>query len=217
MKAENRHLAWGWLAAVALYFIFATQSVMAGITGSAHDFKAATWNTGGQICIVCHAPHNNGSTGLLWNHTQSTATYTLYSSSTLNASSLNTTGPQTKLCLSCHDGTVAVDSFTGKAGTPAAGVISTLNNIGGGTVGGTTANLADDHPVGFAYNAALFGADPGLKDPASLPATIKLFGTTGQMECATCHDVHNGTGTIASKLLRVGNTASALCLTCHNK
>jgi len=37
----------------------------------------------------------------------------------------------------------------------------------------------------------------------------------GQVQCASCHDVHNGSG--VEKLLRKTNVASALCLTCHNK
>ena len=37
----------------------------------------------------------------------------------------------------------------------------------------------------------------------------------GQMECSSCHDVHDELGNTA--LLRKSNTQSALCLTCHDK
>ena len=46
-----------------------------------------------------------------------------------------------------------------------------------------------------------------------------LFGTAGSrtMECASCHDVHNTASASNQNLLLISNTASALCLTCHNK
>jgi predicted CXXCH cytochrome family protein len=46
---------------------------------------------------------------------------------------------------------------------------------------------------------------------------MKLFGAVGtlQVECATCHDVHNDAG--QTFLLKVANTNSALCLGCHVK
>ena len=41
------------------------------IVGSAHDFSDDSWNTTGQICLVCHTPHNADVTvnnAPLWNH-----------------------------------------------------------------------------------------------------------------------------------------------------
>ena len=64
-------------------------------------------STEADICIFCHAPHNTTGVGPLWNHALSAATYTPYSSSTLKATVGQPTGAS-KLCLSCHDGTVAL-------------------------------------------------------------------------------------------------------------
>lgn len=192
--------------AAAVMFFAAQGAVAAGITGTKHDLSATFG--GGQICNACHAPHNTTSTSLLWNHTASTATYTLYSSSSLNAS-VAQPGSVSKLCLSCHDGTVAVDSFGGATGATGA-------MISGSALVGT--DLSNDHPIGFAYTAALATADGGLTSPASLSsvaANVPLYGGTGQMECATCHDVHNTAG--IAKLLRKTNASSALCTTCHIK
>jgi hypothetical protein len=68
-----------------------------------------------------------------------------------------------RLCLSCHDGTVALDSFMGKDGGSTGKSISDLAGAGGlynpnigagvtgaGAVGGSTADLSNDHPVGYA-------------------------------------------------------------------
>lgn len=173
------------------------------ITGSAHDFSADGWNPSGQICIVCHTPHNadtSVSNAPLWNHATTTASYSLYTSATLNATVAQPDGIS-KLCLSCHDGTVALDSFGAQTG-------STFID-GGANVG---IDLSDDHPVSFVYDSALAAADGGLHDPSTI-APLPLF--PDRVECASCHDVHNSFG--INKLLRVSNAGSALCLTCHDK
>ncbi len=179
------------------------------IVGSDHDFSGENWNNTGEICLPCHTPHNSLSTLVpLWNHATSASTFTLYTSVTLDAS-VGQPSAASLACLSCHDGTVALDSFGGNTG----------NNFmsGGDNLGN---DLSNDHPVSFAYDAALATADGGLFNPAT--ANSGLGGTIandlllgGQVECASCHDVHNGSG--LSKLLRVNNNSSALCLTCHDK
>ncbi|MFQ5720982.1 MAG: cytochrome c3 family protein [Candidatus Aminicenantales bacterium] len=197
------------LSAIALLGVLVTVA-LAGITNTDHDFSGKGWNTSGEICIVCHTPHNadtSVSAAPLWNHTLSTETYTVYSSSTLDAT-VGQPGDISKLCLSCHDGTVAVDSFGGSTGT---------TYVTGSALVGT--NLSDDHPVGFTYDTTLANTDGGLQDPATtssgLGGTITndmLF--SGQLECASCHDPHDNTN---DPFLVKSNDGSALCLTCHDK
>lgn len=203
MKTKNIFLT---LALVLISTFTFAQGI---ITGSKHDFKGAAWNTGGQICITCHTPHNAiASVGPLWNHTVTAASFTLYTnviSPTFNGSTAQPAGTS-KLCLSCHDGTVDLDAFTGKAGTAS-------GRITGATLLGI--NLTTHHPVSFTYDTALATADGGLKNPSvTLPVSSLLF--AGKLECASCHDAHNN-GPAGTKLLRATNAASALCLTCHNK
>ena len=198
------------LIAIMVVFFFAGTS-FAQISTSAHDFSAETWNPGGQICLPCHTPHNADLTvadSPLWNHEVTVATFTLYDSPTLDAVP-GQPGGASKLCLSCHDGTVALDSFGGATGG---------TNISGDALIGT--DLSNDHPVSITYDAALVSADDGLVDPSlagssGLGSTIAadmLF--SDQMECASCHDPHNaGFGNLLVK----SNAASALCLTCHIK
>lgn len=204
--------------------VLASPLAMAGtIVGTDHDFSTTGW-AGGQICIACHTPHNSNTTvtnAPLWNHAVTTATFTLYSSSTLNATMAQPAGVS-KLCLSCHDGTVAVNSFGGTTGT---------QMITGGA--NLTNNLANDHPIGFTYNTALATSDGSLADPSAGSVTIgsgtqtktgtiaatMLYG--GQMECASCHDVHNK-DVVEHPLLRDGFTLasgrpSQLCANCHSK
>ncbi len=199
------------ILAFAMSF-FAATAAFGQISGSAHDFSNENWNSSGEICIVCHTPHNADVTvtdAPLWNHEVTSATFTLYSSATLDAAVGQPDG-SSKLCLSCHDGTVAVDNFGGR----------TNGNefVSGDELIGT--DLSDDHPVSFVYDATLASTDGGLYDPTTtnsgLGGTIDddlLIGN--KVQCASCHDVHNGSG--VADLLRKSNANSAFCLTCHNK
>ncbi len=200
------------LSVLTTILILAFVSISFGqtIVGSAHDFSTETWNPSGEVCIVCHTPHHAISTDApLWNHEVTTATFTTYSSSTLDATVGQPDGTS-KMCLSCHDGTVAVDNFGGQTGGN--------EFISGDDLIGT--DLSNDHPISFTYDATLATNDGGLYDPTStnsgLGGTIAddmLSG--GKLQCSSCHDVHNGSG--VAKLLVKSNANSALCLTCHNK
>ena len=187
------------------------------IVGSPHDFSGQGWS-GGQICVPCHTPHKANITvadAPLWNHALTAATFTLYSSPTLNAT-IAQPGGGSRLCFSCHDGTVAINSFGGATGTTFIGA--------GDRVG---PNLRSEHPIGFTYNDALATADGSLRATTTAVtigsgtstrvgtiASNMLFG--GNMECASCHDVHN-TFTSGGSLLKVQIASSAICTTCHAK
>ena len=195
-------------SASLLLSALATGFAWADIKGSAHDFSTKSWSAG-QLCLICHTPHD-GKTSVvpLWNRTTTTTTFTLYSSPTFNASAGQPSGAS-KACLSCHDGTVALDSYGGNTGTTFLAGRTLLSN-----------DLSNDHPISFVYDAALAGADGGLRNPATAPSGLN--GTIQQdllfdnsMECASCHDVHNSHS--QPSLLVKSNAGSALCLTCHNK
>jgi len=191
-------------------FVFATTLSFGQIAGTAHDFSGQAWNSTGEICIVCHTPHNaSGVAGApLWNHSTTSTVFTLYTSGTMDAVA-GQPSASSLLCLSCHDGTVALENFSGTT--------TGTNMIAGPFLVGT--NLSNDHPISITYDAALATADGGLFNPTT---TNSGMGSTitndmlisNQLQCASCHDVH---GTAYTSLLRVSNAGSALCLTCHNK
>ena len=60
-----------------------------------------------EICIFCHGSHGIAPTAPLWNRDSSGVMYTPYHSSTLKARVGQPTGASA-VCLSCHDGTVAM-------------------------------------------------------------------------------------------------------------
>lgn len=204
---------------IALCFLGTSFSAYAtGITGTKHDFSGQSWTTNSEICIVCHTPHNAKTTvtdAPLWNHQVTSATYTLYSSPTLNATMAQPTS-SSKLCLSCHDGTVALENFGNVTTGTQTMSSSSLYFLG--------TNLSNDHPISFDYSSTLATNDGGLKDPSTATVTLGTSNTgtiaakmlfNGKLECASCHDVHNKYNT--TNLLVKSNTNSALCLACHTK
>lgn len=187
------------------------------IAGSGHDFSGFGWS-GGEICLPCHTPHNAklppDDLVPLWNHDVTASVFTVYSSptGTLDAGPLGQPAGVSKACLSCHDGTVGLDAYGTNVPVPV--IIGGAFNLG--------ANLSNDHPISFTFNTALATADGELFDPSAqasgLGGTIQndmLF--ADQMECASCHDVHNTVCPACASLLVKDNAGSALCLTCHNK
>ena len=211
----------------------------ASVVGSKHDLRT----TGGatatptsnqtEVCVSCHTPHMStlaAGQDPLWNHTATTtAAFGIYNSATFNGFATaadiggGAIGSQSvsMLCMSCHDGTVAVASqYNPQNGitytiTAVAGRIDATGKIISNANMGTS--LTDDHPVNFTYDAALVTADGALKDPTVAPVLPLLIG--GKVQCSSCHDVHN-TAWVAgmtTQFMVMNNTGSALCLTCHTK
>jgi len=142
-----------------------------------------------QLCVFCHTPHGDrkntpgdiGNSGpfatskpFLWNRQDSVQTYSMYSSPSLNIPvNGQVPGLGSKMCLSCHDGTVAV----GQVNVLNSNLNQTIAMQGAGQSSGKLvegndgytsnlgADLSNDHPVGFVYNTALADADGELIDP----------------------------------------------------
>ena len=204
----------------------------AGILNSKHDMRSsltASVPTGGynEICVYCHTPHNAATTSTtspLWNRSVTTAaTYIPYTSSTMNNTMDATLGPQSNACMTCHDGTLSVNALKNTPlGTAGQGDNAPLTAAGLIVAGDTNfgSDLSNDHPVGITFSNT---DDSGLYTLAEVQAKttqVRLFGSsTNQVECASCHNVHNPglTSDGTAPFLKSTNTASALCLACHNK
>ena len=222
MKIYNvSHLTRGGIKCITLVLcaIFSVQA-FAGISGSAHDFDSVAWNDTGEMCVTCHTPHNGATAadGPLWNRTASTASYTVYAdpNGTINGT-ISAPSGASKLCLSCHDGTVALESFGGNGAvtTTLIGAVNPLVNVG--------SNLSDDHPISVTYTDPALAATTtsvtiGSAGTAELTGTIaELLVPSGSVECSSCHDVHNTYTVATTPLLKMTNAGSALCQTCHAK
>ena len=201
----------GLLAAV---MVLLALPVCAGLATSKHNLsvsgpgtvKAASET---QSCLFCHAPHNASPIAPLWNRSNPGTSYTPYTSSTSIARPGQPTGASL-LCLSCHDGTIALGdvlSRTTRIGMAGGATTMPAGNSNLGT------DLSDDHPISFAYTATLAATRGELANPAALTGKVKLD-AGGQLQCTSCHDPHDDTN---GKFLVVPNQASALCQTCHLK
>jgi predicted CXXCH cytochrome family protein len=121
------------------------------------------------------------------------------------------TGPS-RLCLSCHDGSIAL----GAIGSEARDILMTdrgvpVTTLPADHLSNLTTDLSDDHPISFRYDGNLYGLSRGqLAEPATLDKDVKLY--KGRVECTTCHEAHDDK---FGKFLVMDNTNSALCLNCH--
>jgi predicted CXXCH cytochrome family protein len=160
-----------------------------------------------EICVFCHTPHNANPAIPLWNQTMSTATYQPYTSTTLAATVGQPTGAS-KLCLSCHDGTIALGNTINNGAFAMQGVNAQGQMQGASVLG---LDLRDDHPTSF---APVTGSRIVNPPPTS---AVKLDGA-GQVQCTSCHDPHRmDIDTVTQKFLVGNNSSSALCVVCHNQ
>ena len=178
----------------------------------------------------------------LWNHTlDPMPAYIMYN----NGPGAPTTGPRASqaiilgtmqpgsaslLCLSCHDGTIAVNSW-GNADQRPQSISTGSTMIASAYAIGQGQYLGNHHPIGFDFDAVV-ADDPdwnggilqgGIRSPDAAMITPTefvrdhLFGASNNlMECATCHSVHN-IGNSGEALLWRSDQNSELCLTCHAK
>jgi hypothetical protein len=238
-----------------------------GINGSMHDMNAiagTTKDVNGRTCVFCHTPHNaqtalytnNDVKAPLWNRGDTALNATPYAWATPANNSIDginysipildpLIGP-TRLCLSCHDGSIAFDSHA--PNSPDIGLkMGTANHA-------FINDLTVTHPIGFKYSDAvaarglteLIPASDGFLSAPSTSFSAGTFNTKSRgglakttmkiadvlytgadggdyMTCATCHDVHNtsnaksDTGKSYNYFLRARQEGSAICLSCHIK
>ena len=127
--------------------------------------------TGGQanVCAYCHTPHSASPLAPLWNRPDPGTYYQTYDSSTLAADVGQPTGAS-RLCLSCHDGTIALTQTINALNSPG----STNVFLASGDAGFIGTDLSDDHPISFVYDSSLSIRKTNLRDPATLPAQLAL-------------------------------------------
>lgn len=214
---------------VAILSLVVAGIAFAGVVSSKHDLR--TTGTTNQVCVFCHHPHGNtgAQNNLLWNINDSDVNYVTYGDSGTTVTGVTgaaATAPQTTLCMGCHDGSGAANTyrksaFDGTAMTTVGSILNSYANLG--------ETLADDHPVGFTYpdaTNAKFGdlaakaVDASSASGYSVASTYPTYGTTlvaSSMECGTCHDVHAGNNSVdtALQFMRGTTAASAICIDCH--
>jgi predicted CXXCH cytochrome family protein len=201
---------WLLLFAAPLYADSVVNSVHnLSVTGPG-TIKATTES---DVCIFCHTVHRANGQTPLWNHNMSGVTnYIVYHSLTLQAVVGQPNG-SSRLCLSCHDGTVALGSVnTRSTAIPMQNGVTLMpgNRASNPDYFGT--DLSGDHPISFTYDTALVKLDPSLNSPSTLTGPVKLD-HNGQMQCDSCHNPHDDH---FENFLVMDNSGSAMCIVCHN-
>lgn len=216
METRGRTL----LLATAILFMGAvaySQSYKSSLLNTRHDFSMHSFSdtkavTEEQVCVFCHTPHNATPNVPLWNRSATIAAPQTYTSSTLQATVTQPTiADVSKLCLSCHDGTVALGDTVNNGMIPfiqgpnytlPPSAAANLNNAIGFT---------DDHPFAFVPITGPEIRVPPPNDPVRLDST-------GKVQCTSCHQPHvpNNDPT-AGKFLAKANVRSAICTTCHTR
>ncbi len=195
MKTSTFKRLAGWISisALALGLIAATQSAQAAndVRNSRHNLSSsrpvvdALGEDGqtlvgdiyvtdtDQVCVFCHTPHgaNTSFAVPLWNKATPLSVYTAYSMTGSSSIGSATVSGMSLACLTCHDGTQAMDNMLNTPGLgtaaltgdtltagyswSAASVDVTLGALSanapptGGPVLGT--DLSNDHPIGMTY------------------------------------------------------------------
>ena len=173
------------LLAALLFTVSGTAS--AGIADTRHNLGSGAGLAGrnqvsdtAEICVFCHTPHgaDTSAPAPLWNKRLGAAgvpagggTYTTYAS--LATPSLDGTvaavGSISMACLSCHDGTQAMDNIINAPGSGGydatgggnvglaytwAGTRANPDGVmqnGGGFISNLGTDLSNDHPIGIQY------------------------------------------------------------------
>jgi hypothetical protein len=177
-----------------------------------------------QICVFCHTPHGGSLDGPLWNRNNPSSAWKHYNSATLSThlkgeSANRAPNAVSMLCLSCHDGSLALNHVLNEPnvleGAPILGpggvadlqmviMFGQNPNIIGSTAldEEATGDFTDDHPFSFSYDLVRGSTeyetgnakDGTLKTvPEAISRGVRFFaGPTGtnNVECSSCHDPH---------------------------
>ncbi len=202
------------------------------------DIKATSQT---RICVFCHAPHATTEGKPLWNRNMSDTEYNTYKSEYMDRTNYpksnnlgrqaNEPGSLSRLCLSCHDGTIAVGSVYALKGSELGNALIEMSGLVAsgklslGDMGFLGDNLSLHHPVGIKYDSSItIPFNSGIKtielrDTPSGPVKLYKYAGEQYIECSSCHDPHSAN----KKFLRLENNLNHasninnICNSCHEK
>lgn len=161
-----------------------------GYGSESGPMQGATYNDYKETCIYCHTPHNADAIAPLWNRKlPEKSGYTMYSSPNFDSGGQVSPDGISLACLSCHDGSVAVDSVInmpqyheiidsgvhyklslgGEVGSDSCGK---CHNRSGGAYGGVGADS-----VGGAHDASVRYLTKNLSDDHPISIVFPDFNT----------------------------------------
>jgi hypothetical protein len=203
----------------------------AGVEGTVHNLSISgpgeiKSTSEKEVCIFCHSTHVPNAQVPLWNRDiPNPSIYTVYKSSTMKSASKAPDGAS-KLCLSCHDGTVALGSVLSRGRKIDMRGVGARGEIPKGRRSHIGTDISGSHPVSIGYDDNAFRARNAAKDrtlgvetglaPKNVVAK-DLLDPQGKVQCTTCHDPHedkfSAQGDVPHFWRRA--TVSEVCENCH--
>jgi len=194
IRMYGKGLTWALTGIACAAGLMITEMASAQIATTKHNLSSTNPIAGAnkftatgsdELCVFCHTPHgaDTSAAAPLWNRVISGTTYQTYDSlgtSTLDGKTAPV-GSVSIACLSCHDGTQAMNVVINAPGTAAGsyspsgvaipGTWSGVNVTAGGLLLGISnlgTDLRNDHPIGIQYAGGGYsttattgpGADP---------------------------------------------------------
>ena len=217
-----------WILGAGVFAAPAPAEERSSVIGTVHNLSAsgpgsvrALSET--EVCKFCHVPHNAVVPTPLWGHALSDASYRTPVLRRGRADARPAPQPDgsSRLCLSCHDGTVALGDVSGEP-RPIA-MSAGRDRLRPGDRGYLGTDLSGSHPVSFVVPDGR-QADPGEEDDLTLRplALIRAdpdvrLDDAGKMQCTTCHDPHSDPFSSGGTVPRfwVKPSFDEVCTVCH--
>lgn len=222
---DRRLLIGALVASCALVSTISVAGAPTGIESTRHNLSVSgpgpvRATNESEICVFCHAAHVRTDETPLWNRVSSgRVDYRPYSSPLMGSTPAGVNG-SSLLCLSCHDGTIALGQLSNRreplrmARTDAAGRLRADSPSNLGT------DLSGSHPISVSLRDALQRRDSAartwLREPAG-PLEESLLDVRGQVQCTSCHDPHSDPAALGAPVppFWKGESFSEVCVACH--
>ncbi len=175
-----------------------------------------------RICIFCHAPHTKSPAGQLWNRNLPMGPFLTIETGGGSAGPETSNQPNgaSKMCLSCHDGTLALGAVLSSR-KPIELTGTSTGTIPPGSRGFIGRDLRGMHPISIRvtpeviarHAKSAMGLVP-LKQMKSDP-DVKLD-RSDRIQCTTCHDPHDDSNYASSGIhFYTKKRFSDACVVCH--
>ena len=212
------------MAVVGVLWLAAIAGSQESVRDTAHNLSVSGHGTvravsESRVCVFCHTSHTAAFQAPLWNREDPGGTFQMYWSETMDAYGSSAEAPQpngsSKLCLSCHDGTIALGSTVASGRIEMAGGITTMPSTSDSFLG---RDLSGDHPVSFTVTDHLVTTNNAKGDVPLRSATemrnhpLVRLDEKSRIQCTTCHDPHRdpyGDFLLTAK-------PGELCTACHS-
>lgn len=147
---------------------YLTQPALLSSLSTKREIMDASRNDYREVCVYCHTPHgaNASVSAPLWNRTIKANTYSVYAKPLMSGQTATQPGIASLTCLSCHDGTVAIDSVINMPGS-------------------------SRYDAGQSSNVSDAFLDTWTNSSGRNTNTHAVMNTSGSVACAACHNFAN--------------------------